>query len=53
MTIAEFETFFRNDIAANLALVKAAKIPVQWRSALPAIVSAARSPIVALISPPT
>jgi tripartite-type tricarboxylate transporter receptor subunit TctC len=29
MTIAEFETFFRNDIAANLALVKAAKISVQ------------------------
>ena len=29
MTIAEFEAFFRNDVAANLALVKAANIPVQ------------------------
>jgi hypothetical protein len=29
MTIAEFETFFKNDVAANLALVKAANIPKQ------------------------
>ena len=29
MTVAEFGDFFKKDIAANLALVKAAKIPVQ------------------------
>ncbi len=29
MSVAEFETFFREDVAANLALVKAAKIPKQ------------------------
>jgi tripartite-type tricarboxylate transporter receptor subunit TctC len=29
MTVAEFESFFRKDIAANLELVKVAKIPVQ------------------------
>ncbi len=29
MTVAEFEAFFKDDIAANLALVKAAKIPTQ------------------------
>ncbi len=29
MTAAEFETFFREDVAANLALVQAAKIPKQ------------------------
>jgi tripartite-type tricarboxylate transporter receptor subunit TctC len=29
MTLAEFQAFFRKDVAANLELVKAAKIPVQ------------------------
>jgi tripartite-type tricarboxylate transporter receptor subunit TctC len=29
MTLAEFDTFFKKDVAANLELVKAAKIPVQ------------------------
>ena len=29
MTVAEFGAFFKKDIADNLALVKAAKIPVQ------------------------
>jgi tripartite-type tricarboxylate transporter receptor subunit TctC len=29
MTVAEFQAFFRNDVAANLELVKAANIPVQ------------------------
>jgi tripartite-type tricarboxylate transporter receptor subunit TctC len=29
MTVAEFDSFFKNDVAANIALVKAAKIPVQ------------------------
>ena len=29
MTVAEFQAFFRKDIAANLELVKAANIPVQ------------------------
>jgi tripartite-type tricarboxylate transporter receptor subunit TctC len=29
MTVAEFQAFFQKDVAANLELVKAAKIPVQ------------------------
>ena len=29
MTLAEFGEFFKNDVAANLALVEAAKIPKQ------------------------
>ena len=29
MTVAEFGAFFKDEIAANLALVKAAKIPTQ------------------------
>ena len=29
MTVAEFGKFFKDDIAANIALVKAAKIPTQ------------------------
>lgn len=29
MSVAEFETFFRDDVATNLALVQAAKIPKQ------------------------
>ena len=29
MTVAEFEQFFKDDVAANLELVKAANIPKQ------------------------
>ena len=29
MTMAQFGKFFRDDVAANIALVKAAKIPTQ------------------------
>ena len=29
MTVAEFGKFYRDDVAANIALVKAAKIPTQ------------------------
>jgi hypothetical protein len=29
MTLEQFGKFFRDDVAANVALVKAAKIPVQ------------------------
>jgi tripartite-type tricarboxylate transporter receptor subunit TctC len=29
MTLAEFGRFYRDDVAANIALVKAAKIPTQ------------------------
>ena len=31
MTVAEFGAFFKDEIAANLALVKAAKIPTQYQ----------------------